>query len=222
MASARLRPILLGLFSTTVDDPANREAARLLAFLDEPRAVGADPGTSGQRLGSQGPDPRRLLPPRHEAGLDRRLEAAALVLVSDSQHVGGRIQLPGLPRQDDPGTDRPARSAGKRALSRSRRALPVPDRRPGPNDPPGFGSGADPGSHVALRTATVERESRHAVEPPAHRSSRNWEAAPARRPSPRCATCTGATSGSRRDRPSTGGPSGRGKPGDPGGRARFP
>ncbi len=39
-ASARLRPILLGLFSTTVDNPANREAARLLAYLDEPRAVG--------------------------------------------------------------------------------------------------------------------------------------------------------------------------------------
>jgi len=38
--SARLRPILLGLFSTTVDTPANRETARLLAFLDEPRAVG--------------------------------------------------------------------------------------------------------------------------------------------------------------------------------------
>jgi len=39
-ASAGLRPILLRLFSTTVDSPANRETARLLAFLDEPRAVG--------------------------------------------------------------------------------------------------------------------------------------------------------------------------------------
>jgi putative heme-binding domain-containing protein len=39
--SDRLRPILLGLFSTTVDTPANRETARLLAFLGEPRAVGA-------------------------------------------------------------------------------------------------------------------------------------------------------------------------------------
>jgi putative heme-binding domain-containing protein len=36
-----LRPILLGLFSTTVDSPVNRETARLLAFLDEPRAVAA-------------------------------------------------------------------------------------------------------------------------------------------------------------------------------------
>jgi len=40
VASAPLRPILLGLFSTTVDTPATRETARLLAFLDEPRAVG--------------------------------------------------------------------------------------------------------------------------------------------------------------------------------------
>jgi putative heme-binding domain-containing protein len=39
-ASTQLRPILLGLFDTGVDTPANRETARLLAFLDEPRAVG--------------------------------------------------------------------------------------------------------------------------------------------------------------------------------------
>ena len=38
-ASAGLRPTLLGLFSTSVDSPVNREAARLLAFLDEPRAI---------------------------------------------------------------------------------------------------------------------------------------------------------------------------------------
>jgi putative heme-binding domain-containing protein len=40
-ASARLRPVLLGLFSTSLDSSANRELARLLAFLDEPRAVSA-------------------------------------------------------------------------------------------------------------------------------------------------------------------------------------
>jgi len=40
-ASAGLRPVLLGLFSTSVDSPVNRELARLLAFLDEPRAVPA-------------------------------------------------------------------------------------------------------------------------------------------------------------------------------------
>ncbi len=38
-ASAGIRPLLLGLFSASVDSPANREIARLLAFLDEPRAV---------------------------------------------------------------------------------------------------------------------------------------------------------------------------------------
>jgi putative heme-binding domain-containing protein len=38
-SSARLRPILLGLFSTATDSPFNREAARLLAFLQEPAAV---------------------------------------------------------------------------------------------------------------------------------------------------------------------------------------
>ena len=35
-ASARLRPILLGRFRHSSDSPVNREAARLLAFLDEP------------------------------------------------------------------------------------------------------------------------------------------------------------------------------------------
>jgi putative heme-binding domain-containing protein len=40
-ASEELRPILLGLFSISTDSPANREIARLLAFLDEPRAVDA-------------------------------------------------------------------------------------------------------------------------------------------------------------------------------------
>jgi putative heme-binding domain-containing protein len=39
--SSRLRPILLGLFSVSIDSPVNRETARLLAFLDEPRAVAA-------------------------------------------------------------------------------------------------------------------------------------------------------------------------------------
>jgi putative heme-binding domain-containing protein len=38
-ASASLRPVLLGLFSSSEDTPLNRETARLLAFLDEPRAV---------------------------------------------------------------------------------------------------------------------------------------------------------------------------------------
>jgi putative membrane-bound dehydrogenase-like protein len=38
-ASAPLRIVLLGHFSTTEDTPANRETARLLAFLDEPGAV---------------------------------------------------------------------------------------------------------------------------------------------------------------------------------------
>ena len=40
-ASAKLRPILMTLFSVTTDSPANRETARLLAYLDEPRAVSA-------------------------------------------------------------------------------------------------------------------------------------------------------------------------------------
>lgn len=40
-ASAALRPVLLELFKTTEDGPVNREAARLLAFLDEPAAVAA-------------------------------------------------------------------------------------------------------------------------------------------------------------------------------------
>ncbi|HZW30342.1 MAG TPA: HEAT repeat domain-containing protein [Isosphaeraceae bacterium] len=40
-AAAGLRPALLGLFSTSVDSPVNREAARLLAFLGEPQAVAA-------------------------------------------------------------------------------------------------------------------------------------------------------------------------------------
>ena len=38
-ASPRLRPIVLTLFSTSTDSPLNREAARLLAYLDEPSAV---------------------------------------------------------------------------------------------------------------------------------------------------------------------------------------
>ena len=37
--SAKLRPMLLTLFSTSTDSPINREAARLLAYLDEPAAV---------------------------------------------------------------------------------------------------------------------------------------------------------------------------------------
>ena len=37
--SARIRPIVLSLFSKSIDSPLNREAARLLAFLDEPKAV---------------------------------------------------------------------------------------------------------------------------------------------------------------------------------------
>jgi len=40
-ASGRLRQILIGLFSPAADSPANREIARLLAYLDEPRAVAA-------------------------------------------------------------------------------------------------------------------------------------------------------------------------------------
>jgi len=40
-AAWRLRQILIGLFSTAADSPANREIARLLAFLDEPLAVAA-------------------------------------------------------------------------------------------------------------------------------------------------------------------------------------
>ena len=39
--SAALKAILLGLFSTDVDSPFNREAARLLAFFGEPKAVAA-------------------------------------------------------------------------------------------------------------------------------------------------------------------------------------
>ena len=38
-AAAELRPLLLEMFSTSTDSPANREVARLLAFLDEPKAV---------------------------------------------------------------------------------------------------------------------------------------------------------------------------------------
>ena len=38
-ASMRLRPILLAQFSVAADSPVNRETARLLAYLDEPRAV---------------------------------------------------------------------------------------------------------------------------------------------------------------------------------------
>ena len=38
-AASELRPLLLGMFSTSTDTPANREIARLLAFLDEPKAV---------------------------------------------------------------------------------------------------------------------------------------------------------------------------------------
>jgi putative membrane-bound dehydrogenase-like protein len=41
LAAASLRPLLLRRFSTTADTPANREIARLLAFLDEPAAVPA-------------------------------------------------------------------------------------------------------------------------------------------------------------------------------------
>ena len=118
VASARLRPILLGLFSTTVDNPANREAARLLAFLDEPRAVGAilehQANFSDRKAQIHDSYCLRAVKP----GLDSRLEAAALVLVSNGQHMGGRIQLPRLPRQNGPGTDPPTRPAGKRALSR--------------------------------------------------------------------------------------------------------
>jgi putative heme-binding domain-containing protein len=40
-AAARLRPILMGRFSRSADSPFQREAARLLAYLDEPQAVGA-------------------------------------------------------------------------------------------------------------------------------------------------------------------------------------
>ena len=36
-----LKPLLLPRFSTSTDSPANREIARLLAFLDEPGAVAA-------------------------------------------------------------------------------------------------------------------------------------------------------------------------------------
>ena len=38
-ASSRLRPLVLSLFSSSSDSPFNREAARLLAFLQEPAAV---------------------------------------------------------------------------------------------------------------------------------------------------------------------------------------
>ena len=47
--SARLRPIVLALFSTSTDSPLNREAARLLAYLDEPAAVPLDRASTRRR-----------------------------------------------------------------------------------------------------------------------------------------------------------------------------
>ncbi len=70
------------LFSTSTDSPANRETARLLAFLDEPRAVAAIVQHQATVSDLKAADSRRLLPARHETGLDTRNEAAALGLVS--------------------------------------------------------------------------------------------------------------------------------------------
>ena len=81
------------MFSTSTDSPANREIARLLAFLDEPKAV---PMILAHQASV--PDHAAQI---HDAyclraikrGLDRRNPAEALVLVRDGEPLGRGLQL---------------------------------------------------------------------------------------------------------------------------------